>query len=111
MVNVNDLTSWIVRYSALTFNSHRIHYDRDYARDVEHFPGLVVHGLFVATLLMDWFQRHARATVTRFPFRARRPMYEAAPLRLCMGEAGRTTELWALDADGALCMSAEVDLS
>jgi 3-methylfumaryl-CoA hydratase len=100
----------LFRYSALTFNAHRIHYDRDYARDVEKYPGLVVHGPFVATLLMDWFLRHGQGTVTGFAFRARRPVYEAVPVQLCMGEAGRSTQLWAL-GEGALCMSAEVEVS
>jgi 3-methylfumaryl-CoA hydratase len=84
---------------------------RDYARDVENYRGLVVHGPFVATLLMDWFLRHVQGTVTGFAFRARRPVYEAVTLQLCMGEAGRSTQLWALDGDGALCMSAEVEIS
>jgi 3-methylfumaryl-CoA hydratase len=101
----------LFRYSALTFNAHRIHYDRDYARDVEKYPGLVVHGPFVATLLMDWFLHHVRGTVTGFAFRARRPVYAAVPLQLCMGEAGCSTQLWALDGEGALCMSAEVEVS
>ena len=45
----------LFRYSALTFNGHRIHYDRPYAMEVEHYPGLVVHGPLIATLLLFWF--------------------------------------------------------
>ena len=50
----------LFRYSALTFNAHRIHYDADYARDVEGYPNVIVHGPFLATLLVDLCLRHDR---------------------------------------------------
>src|SRR3546814_3294494 len=72
----------LFRYSALTFNAHRIHYDRDYARDVEGYAGLVVHGPLIATLLMDHAQRAAPDIVPRhFAFRAEAPLID--------GEIGR----------------------
>jgi len=100
----------LFRYSALTFNGHRIHYDRDYARDVEGYPGLVVHGPLIATLLMDHFLRaHPGAAVTHFSFRARRPLFDTAPFDLCLKKKSGGAELWARDAAGAAAMTAEVD--
>jgi 3-methylfumaryl-CoA hydratase len=99
----------LFRFSALTFNAHRIHYDRDFARDVEGYPGLVVHGPLQAMLLIDLYQRHhPGASITRFTCRAQRPLFEGAPLML----KGRNTEngaaLWTEDADGRVCMEATV---
>jgi 3-methylfumaryl-CoA hydratase len=94
----------LFRYSALTFNGHRIHYDRDYARDVEGYPGLVVHGPYMATLLMDHFlRRHPRAAVRKFAFRARRPIFDLAPFTLCLNDAPNErgeTEVWLAGPDG-----------
>src|SRR5262249_3409205 len=60
----------LFRYSALTFNGHRIHYDRTYVTEVEGYPGLVVHGPLIATLLLDLLRREMpRATVRRFFFK------------------------------------------
>ena len=100
----------LFRYSALTFNGHRIHYDRGYARAVEGYPGLVVHGPLLATLLMDHFLRaHPGAAVRRFSFRARRPLFDTAPFDLCLKEASGGAELWARDSSGAAAMTAEVE--
>jgi 3-methylfumaryl-CoA hydratase len=70
----------LFRYSALTFNTHRIHYDADYARDVEGYPGLVVHGLLTATLLCDVATRQLGAEVATFAFRATSPTFVGVPL-------------------------------
>jgi 3-methylfumaryl-CoA hydratase len=99
----------LFRYSALTFNGHRIHYDRRYVTQVEGYPGLVVHGPLIATLLLDLL-RHQRpdATVTRYEFRAIRPLFDTAPFHVC-GEPqpdGRTFRLWARDHEGWLAMDA-----
>jgi 3-methylfumaryl-CoA hydratase len=99
----------LFRYSALTFNGHRIHYDRRYVADVERYPGLVVHGPLVATLLLDLL-RHQRpdAQVTRYEFRAVRPVFDGRPFFVC-GEPqpdGRTVRLWARDHEGWLTMDA-----
>jgi 3-methylfumaryl-CoA hydratase len=99
----------LFRFSALTYNAHRIHYDRDFARDVERYPGLVVHGPLQAMLLLDLYQRHhANAPVARFACRAQRPLFEGAPFKL----KGRDTEngaaLWTEDAEGRICMEADV---
>ena len=73
----------LFRYSALTFNGHRIHYDRRYVTEVEGYPGLIVHGPLIATLLMDLLRRQAPdAAVTAFSFKAVRPTFDGHPLRV-----------------------------
>ena len=64
----------LFRYSALTFNGHRIHYDRDYAINQEHYPGLVVHGPMQATLLLDLCRQQGRVA-KKFEYRALHPMF------------------------------------
>ncbi len=71
----------LFRFSALTFNSHRIHYDLPYARDVEGYPGLVVHGPLTAILLAELARSHG-VEVRRFRFRARAPVYCGETLHL-----------------------------
>ncbi len=84
----------LFRFSALTFNAHRIHYDRDYARDVESYPGLVVQGPLIAMLLVDHYLRvHPRARISQLSFRAQRPLFDTAPFDLCV--AGN--DLWTLN--------------
>jgi 3-methylfumaryl-CoA hydratase len=99
----------LFRYSALTFNAHRIHYDRDYARDVEGYAGLVVHGPLIATLLVD----HARREMTdltprRFTFRAEAALIDGDPFDLCLTREGDGAQLWARDASGRTTMRAQV---
>ncbi len=98
----------LFRYSALTFNAHRIHYDRRYATEVEHYPGLVVHGPLIATLLMDLLRQNMTdASVARFSFRAVSPLFDTAPFALCGKPNGGTVQLWARNAEGGLAMTAE----
>jgi len=102
----------LFRYSALTFNAHRIHYDRRYATEVEGYPGLVVHGPLIATLLMDLLRRNQpSANVTRFAFRAVSPLFDTSPFVVCGKPEGETIALWAKDAAGNLAMSAEALIS
>ena len=99
----------LFRYSALTFNGHRIHYDRRYATEVEGYPGLVVHGPFIATLLLDLLRHQLpRAEVARYEFRAVRPTFDTHHFFVC-GEPqrdGKTFHLWARDHEGWLTMDA-----
>ena len=98
----------LFRYSALTFNAHRIHYDRRYCTEVEHYPGLVVHGPLIATLLMDLLRRNLpETTVAFFQFKARRPAFDGNPLHLRGARNGNTVSLWAADQQGLL-LEAEV---
>jgi 3-methylfumaryl-CoA hydratase len=99
----------LFRYSALTFNGHRIHYDRDYARS-EGYPGLVVHGPYAATLLVDHFLRETPdAVVKRFSFRARRPLFDTAPFSLNLRRTGAAAEVWTADAASQPAMTGTID--
>jgi 3-methylfumaryl-CoA hydratase len=99
----------LFRFSALTFNAHRIHYDRQYTREIEGYPDLVVHGPFVATLLMDHFLRRApKSRVMGFSFRAQRPLYDSAPFSLCLDGNAGNAELWTVDNGGQTTMTAAV---
>ena len=99
----------LFRYSALTFNGHRIHYDRKYVTEVEGYPGLVVHGPMVATLLLDLLRHQLpNAEVARYEFRAVRPVFDINHFFVC-GEPqadGKTFRLWARDHEGWLTMDA-----
>lgn len=98
----------LFRYSALTFNGHRIHYDRRYATEVEGYPGLVVHGPLIATLLMDLLRRNQPGVdVARFHFRAVSPLFDTAPFVVCGKPEDKTVRMWAKDAAGNLAISAE----
>jgi 3-methylfumaryl-CoA hydratase len=104
----------LFRYSALTFNGHRIHYDRRYVTEVEGYPGLVVHGPLIATLLMDLLRRNLpNAVVKQFSFRAIKPLFDIAPFSVCgkLEEDGKTVRLWAKDAQGWLTMEASAELA
>ncbi|HYD60486.1 MAG TPA: MaoC family dehydratase N-terminal domain-containing protein [Noviherbaspirillum sp.] len=104
----------LFRYSALTFNDHRIHYDRKYATGTEGYPGLVVHGPLIATLLLDLVRRHRpEAVVREFSFRAVRPLFDIASFDVCgmPSKDGKTVRLWAKDTDGFLAMEASATLA
>ena len=84
----------LFRYSALTMNGHRIHYDRPYAIDEEAYPGLVVHGPLQATLLIRLAERRLGAPITGFDFRGQQPAFAGVPLHVC-GEPGEHgAEVW-----------------
>ncbi|KAA3649579.1 MAG: acyl-CoA dehydrogenase [Proteobacteria bacterium] len=99
----------LFRYSALTFNGHRIHYDRKYVTEVEGYPGLVVHGPMVATLLLDLLRHQLPdAELASYEFRAVRPVFDINHFFVC-GEPqpdGKTFRLWAKDHEGWLTMEA-----
>jgi len=99
----------LFRYSALTFNGHRIHYDRKYVTEVEGYPGLIVHGPLIATLLMDLLRRQMPdAEVASFRFKAVRPTFDLNAFHV-NGQPqadGKTIRLWASDHEGWLTMDA-----
>ena len=103
----------LFRYSALTYNGHRIHYDHPYVTRVEGYPGLIVHGPLLATLLLDLVRReHPHAVLERFSFRATAPVFDTASFVLSGDPKadGRGAALWIKRADGALAMRAEAKL-
>ncbi len=102
----------LFRYSALIFNAHRIHYDRDYTTLEEGYPGLIVHGPLIATLLMDLCRReNPKANLTRFDYRARGPIFDAGPFTITgtPTDNSRAASLEARDHEGRLAMTAEVE--
>jgi len=103
----------LFRYSALTFNGHRIHYDRSYVTGVEGYPGLIVHGPLIATLLADLLRRERpHVQLRRFAFRAVRPLFDIHPFTVCGREADeRRIDLWARDHEGWLAMEASAELA
>jgi 3-methylfumaryl-CoA hydratase len=103
----------LFRYSALTFNGHRIHYDRNYATSVEGYPALVVHGPLIATLLLDLLTCELpQANVCHFSFKAVSPLFDIHTFSLNMkAETDGRLKLWALNHKGELAMAAEAQLA
>ncbi len=99
----------LFRFSALTFNGHRIHYDLDYATRTEHYPGLVIHGPLQTLLLLDLCRQHApHRTLTHFDYRARAPLFHPQTFTVngTPSAGSDHTELWTADADGCYAMTA-----
>ncbi|WP_295524741.1 hypothetical protein [Novosphingobium sp. Chol11] len=102
----------LFRYSALTFNSHRIHYDAPYARNVEGYRALVVHGPLIATLLLDLARReHGENALASFSFRAVSPGMCGEPMHLALRREGEELALAAFAGDGRQLMSASATLA
>ena len=101
----------LFRYSALTFNSHRIHFDQHYASQIEGYASLVVHAPLTATLLLDLLRRELPTTaIAGFEFRAIRPLLAGAPMFLQGRSDDQQASLWVLDDSGALAMQATATL-
>ncbi len=103
----------LFRYSALTFNGHRIHHDRKYVTEAEGYPGLVVHGPLVATLLLDLLRRQLPGAMVRhFGLRAIAPLFDIASFEVCGKQDGdKAISLWARNAEGHLAMEASATLA
>ncbi|ARU05722.1 acyl-CoA dehydrogenase [Comamonas serinivorans] len=102
----------LFRYSALTFNGHRIHYDRPYTTQEEGYAGLVVHGPLIATLLTDLVRRHAPdAFIKRFAFKAVRPTLDINRFWVNGQPDGKAVKVWGNDHEGALTMQATIELA
>ena len=101
----------LFRYSALTFNGHRIHYDRSYCQEVEGYPGLIVHGPLIATLLLDLLTTSQPDPVCEFDFRARAPLFDTGDFNISGNrENAHQAKLWATNEQGQLCMQASAQL-
>ena len=102
----------LFRFSALTFNSHRIHYDRRWAMETEGYPALVVHGPLTSTLLLDFARDHNPGRTFRsYTTQARAPLFEGAPFELRGRPTATGCELWAVTPEGTIAMSAQVELN
>jgi 3-methylfumaryl-CoA hydratase len=101
----------LFRYSALTFNGHRIHYDQPYVTREEGYPGLVMNGGLTTLLVFELARSHASTPIRHIASRNVRALYVNRPITIC-GEPSadnRTAKLWAMDDQGALALSAEAE--
>jgi 3-methylfumaryl-CoA hydratase len=103
----------LFRFSALTFNAHRIHYDRPYATREEGYPGLVVHGPLTAMLLLDLVRQNTDLPFSAFRFRSQAPLFDLADFRLVgrPSPSGQQIELEAQGPDGKAAMTACAELA
>ncbi len=91
----------LFRYSALTFNGHRIHYDRDYVTKVEGYPGLIFHGPMQAAFLVEFAAKlHRGAAPKKFSYRGVQPLFEGGEFSINANENGTSMELWAANSAG-----------
>jgi 3-methylfumaryl-CoA hydratase len=107
---IQPTTMLLFRFSAVTFNGHRIHYDHDYATQVEHYPDLVVHGPLTAMLLAASAARHLREPLASFAYRASSPLFVDQPMHVngvtVANFAGQTATMTATRIDGVVAMTA-----
>jgi 3-methylfumaryl-CoA hydratase len=107
---IQPTTALLFRFSAVTFNSHRIHYDHDYATRIEHYPGLVVHGPLTAMLLAESASRHLGKPLQSFAYRASSPLFVDQPVCVdvvvAAGPDRNTATMTATRVDGVVGMTA-----
>jgi 3-methylfumaryl-CoA hydratase len=103
----------LFRYSALTFNGHRIHYDYPYVTEVEGYPGLVIHGPLIATCLAELCRDHGGRTLAGFAFRARSPLFTPSPFAVAGGPdaTGTGCSVVAIGPDGEAAMTASASFA
>jgi 3-methylfumaryl-CoA hydratase len=101
----------LFRFSALTYNGHRIHYDRAYATAVEHYPGLVVHGPLLVVLLLDLLPPELAASARNLRFRAVRPSFDLGPVSLRGKRERDEIALWSADHENYVGMQAQLTLA
>jgi len=104
-------TRLLFRFSALTFNAHRIHYDRPYAMSEEGYPGLVVQGPLTAILLLELVRHNTSRRIASFSFRGQAPLFDLAPFRLVGMPCDGRVELEAQGPDGKTAMTATAELT
>lgn len=101
----------LFRFSALTFNSHRIHYDTPYASDVAHYPDLVVHGPLAAMAMAELVRRNDSRPLKRFSFAAQRPLFAHRPFTThAKINEDTSLSIWIADHEGVLAMSGQASL-
>lgn len=101
----------LFRYSALTFNGHRIHYDRSYAVQEELYPALVVHGPLLVTMLLELARAELPSErISGIKFRAVRPTFDTSPFKVEAKREGDALHLWSVDSDNAMCMKVDASL-
>jgi 3-methylfumaryl-CoA hydratase len=100
----------LFRFSALTFNGHRIHYDIDYAKHEEHYPGLIVHGPMQTLLMLDLCRRNDKRPVQKLDYRALHPVFHDASMTVNGNAAGDNIELWTANHAGSYAMTGTATL-
>lgn len=103
----------LFRYSALTFNAHRIHYDTPYVKEIEGYPGLIVHGPLLATMMLELlWQNLPEVQLNAFEFKALRPIFDGqvSTIRATSPDNEGNIRLWVADHEGALCMQGEANI-
>ena len=91
----------LFRYSALTFNGHRIHYDRDYVTKVEGYPGLVFHGPLQAAFIVEFAAKlHGGTAPKKFSYRGVQPLFEGSEFSINANETAAGMELWTANSEG-----------
>lgn len=91
----------LFRYSALTFNGHRIHYDRDYVTKVEGYPGLIFHGPLQAAFIIEMAAKlHGGKAPKKFTYRGLQPLFEGTEFSINANETEAGMELWTANAEG-----------
>lgn len=103
----------LFRFSALRFNSHRIHYDREYVVREEGLPGLIVQAAMIVQLLLEMCRSAVpERRIAAFNTHTRHPIYDTAPFTLCgaPNKDNSSAMMWALDSDGSLALTGEITL-
>jgi 3-methylfumaryl-CoA hydratase len=100
----------LFRFSALTFNAHRIHYDRPYAMEEEGYPGLVVHGPLTAIMLAEMTAEHSQKAICKFTFQGRAPLFDKHAFRLVGEIVKDQAVLESQGPDGKTTMKATAEL-
>ena len=108
-VNVDPVM--LFRFSAITDNGHRIHYDHPYVTKIEGYPGLVVHGPYQAMLLADLVRKHFPGRMKAFSFQARKPLFDTSPFECVAWRDANTIALLTRDMDGNPAMTAKAELT
>ncbi|MEM9635058.1 MAG: MaoC family dehydratase N-terminal domain-containing protein [Pseudomonadota bacterium] len=103
---ITPSAAYLFRYSAMTFNAHRIHYDRDYVRDVENYPGLIVHGPLQATLLCQFAADIKGERPAKFRFRSTSPLFDTDDFTINAASTQDGLTLWTARPDGPIAMEA-----
>lgn len=101
----------LFRFSALTYNAHRIHYDRQYAVEEEHYPALVVHSPLQAILLAGSVRSQLDLDIESLNFRAQRPLFDTDAFEVCGKREGDSIDLWTRSHDGFVATSAKATLA
>ena len=108
MLEIDGTPTLLMRYSAVTFNGHRIHYDRDYCIDEEFYPGLIVHGPLQANYVLRMaYQLNDNRLPKRFSFRGLSPLFDGSSFTINAKREDSGNRFWVLNADGAMTMQAQ----